>query len=775
MAKLQDSWRGGGTGRGAYTLTPRAITDVPLTIDLLSGQTADGFRVRNSSGTVLFSIDPSGNVEYLGDETIADALTVTGNIIGGGTLDITGVTTLSTLDTSGNITIGGNLLVDGTSRFTGDVVANHNLTVNNTLQANGYSYFNFLWLNEQVSAPSASANRGCLYTDTGDAGTTELFYLDAAGNAVQITDAGSIEGAEVHFDDDDVLTFGNTQAAPNVSILWETADANANALLFAAPEGGATDVPVFIFADASALNVDLGLFDGTTNPTIAVLSDDHTKSGELSHDGTNFVLAASSGSLQTDLAVLSSDVTISSATPSLNFKDTNCTDSDVNAVIYAQATDTGSGTEDIDVVMQQQVNGTLVSFLSVDADGETTVGKAGQATRINGSSVYVPSGNISVGTANTDLTFTSGNTGTDMKLTLDYGLGVVITNGTQTSGVPYLLKLTPGTISGSTASTAIPNVHFDFDATNRTWATGAITTQNEFQIDAPTYNFVGASTITQANTVYIAGAPIAGANATITGAYSLNVFSGDTYLGGNLETTGAVTTTLGAAQQVYIDASTTPQTQTFGALNISLDSATASVKGIYVNSSLSADVALVAGIKSDITGLAAGGGSSNVMFAFDTLMTGSANDTSMSYSAYNVRDAVKSGGTSVMQAFTCGSNFDVAFKADSGAFIGSNNDITSTSEGVAASVTSITTNITTNGDSDLDNVTLANGTDGQIKVFAVTAVGNAADSVKITPANMIGGTQITFAANPIGLGCVMKFDSGAGGWIVVGNNGGVIA
>jgi hypothetical protein len=101
--------------------------------------------------------------------------------------------------------------------------------------------------------------------------------------------------------------------------------------------------------------------------------------------------------------------------------------------------------------------------------------------------------------------------------------------------------------------------------------------------------------------------------------------------------------------------------------------------------------------------------------------------------------------------------------------------ITSLSGGVAASILTVVTEITTNGDSDLDNVTLANGFDGQVKIFAVVAVGNAADSIKITPASMIGGTQITFSANPLGLGCQMVFDAGAAGWIVTGNNGGTVA
>ena len=101
--------------------------------------------------------------------------------------------------------------------------------------------------------------------------------------------------------------------------------------------------------------------------------------------------------------------------------------------------------------------------------------------------------------------------------------------------------------------------------------------------------------------------------------------------------------------------------------------------------------------------------------------------------------------------------------------------VTAVSAGAAVAVTARVVHITTNGDSDLDNLTLADGVDGQIMTFAVVAVGNAADSVKITPASMIGGTIITFAADPLGLGCVMQYDAGADGWTVVGNNGGTVS
>ncbi|MDD3098624.1 MAG: hypothetical protein PHU82_02275, partial [Candidatus Pacebacteria bacterium] len=69
--------------------------------------------------------------------------------------------------------------------------------------------------------------------------------------------------------DDDFAIFGGV-----AKLGWETADANANALVLALPEGGATDVPVFVIGDASILNADLGWFNGVTEPRVAVVDDD---------------------------------------------------------------------------------------------------------------------------------------------------------------------------------------------------------------------------------------------------------------------------------------------------------------------------------------------------------------------------------------------------------------------------------------------------------------------------------------------------------------------
>lgn len=100
-------------------------------------------------------------------------------------------------------------------------------------------------------------------------------------------------------------------------------------------------------------------------------------------------------------------------------------------------------------------------------------------------------------------------------------------------------------------------------------------------------------------------------------------------------------------------------------------------------------------------------------------------------------------------------------------------EITATSTGVAASLLTTSTEVTTNDDNDLDNVTLANGTSGQIKRIYCT-VSFAGDTWKITPATMLGGSIISFGDNSVGNGCELVW-ADTEGWIVIGNNGGTIS
>lgn len=108
------------------------------------------------------------------------------------------------------------------------------------------------------------------------------------------------------------------------------------------------------------------------------------------------------------------------------------------------------------------------------------------------------------------------------------------------SGARVAFTLTGAADTGITASTEQSDAYFN-GARTITFATGALTNQRSFRFAAPTLAFAGASTVTNAATVYIDRAPQVGANATITNAYALWVDAGTTRLDGTTLFNGAIT------------------------------------------------------------------------------------------------------------------------------------------------------------------------------------------------------------------------------------------
>ncbi len=124
------------------------------------------------------------------------------------------------------------------------------------------------------------------------------------------------------------------------------------------------------------------------------------------------------------------------------------------------------------------------------------------------------------------------------------GIGVAAPSSTlEISDTDRLLELTGETASSLTASTEFIDANFNL-ARTMTWATGGITNQRAIYMQAPTYAFDAASTITTAATLAISAAPTPGTNATITNNYALNVESGDVNIAsGDLDVSGTVTAT----------------------------------------------------------------------------------------------------------------------------------------------------------------------------------------------------------------------------------------
>jgi hypothetical protein len=116
---------------------------------------------------------------------------------------------------------------------------------------------------------------------------------------------------------------------------------------------------------------------------------------------------------------------------------------------------------------------------------------------------------------------------------IDYYGNTIIAPKAQTSGSPSLLALAAPAQTGLTASTEAPDVNFGLNHSVQ-FSTGALTTQRAFLIQAPTYSFVGASTLTNAATLAITAAPTAGTNATITNTYALWVQGGNSVFAGNV-------------------------------------------------------------------------------------------------------------------------------------------------------------------------------------------------------------------------------------------------
>lgn len=101
-----------------------------------------------------------------------------------------------------------------------------------------------------------------------------------------------------------------------------------------------------------------------------------------------------------------------------------------------------------------------------------------------------------------------------------------ITQVVATTGSPTAFTVTGAAHTTLTLSTEATDVNFNLARTVQ-FATGALTTQRAVRIQAPTYAFVGASTITNATTLELSP-PVAGTNATITNTSALVVNFADT-------------------------------------------------------------------------------------------------------------------------------------------------------------------------------------------------------------------------------------------------------
>jgi hypothetical protein len=370
--------------------------------------------------------------------------------------------------------------------------------------------------------------------------------------------------------------------AGQARLLWETADANANALLLQLPTGGATDVPVVIIGQAIE-NLDLTRYNAVVDPTIAIYGVGAVTTGPI------LEFRKSRGTVTSPTVCTTGD-----DLGTINF---------YGAVAAGEYALSASIRADIaGTIATTRGPGTLTFLTAVDAGGSALTAaltlSAAQGATIGGALVVTTTstfnGNLIL-PAGVDLTFT-GTTGTnDLVLPNALADALSITDGsadiavidTNTAGnlitwtaahsisgdltfaaakdivvlanTAAALELSDGTtkiLAIDTRNTVtVQNVLISQPA-SQTLPDGAasrfrlvsiaastvtlagattVTTVNQgasLWIGAPTYNqAAGATTVAQVSTVFI-GAPVAGASVTITANYMIATSVADCYLTG---------------------------------------------------------------------------------------------------------------------------------------------------------------------------------------------------------------------------------------------------
>jgi len=163
--------------------------------------------------------------------------------------------------------------------------------------------------------------------------------------------------------------------------------------------------------------------------------------------------------------------------------------------------------------------------------GTTTI-TSGTNTRVLFNNSGVVGEYTVTGTGNAVLSASPTLTGTLTAALADFA------GAARSSGVASYFRIQTPADTAQTASTESIGSQFGGNSSaatvTRQWSTGALTTQRENVFVAPTYGFVGASTLTTAATVAITNAPAAGTNATITDSYALWVQAGNVRLAGSL-------------------------------------------------------------------------------------------------------------------------------------------------------------------------------------------------------------------------------------------------
>ena len=263
------------------------------------------------NGTVGGTFDATGNstiggtLGVTGATTLSSTLGVTGNSTIGGTLGVTGATTLSsTANITGNTTVGGTLGVTGNTTLTADLTVNGNTTLGNAAT-------DTVTVNADVASdliPSAD--------DTHDLGAVGAewkdLFIDGTANVDTLVIGSSTGVTSVDTDLSSVSASDDTLASAKAIKSYVDSQVTAQDLDFQGDTGGALSIDL----DSEVLDIAGGTGIDTSGAgntlTVAIDSTVATLSGTQTL--TNKTIDSASNTLTVDL----SEATVTGTTAEFN-------------------------------------------------------------------------------------------------------------------------------------------------------------------------------------------------------------------------------------------------------------------------------------------------------------------------------------------------------------------------------------------------------------------------------------------------------------------------
>ena len=377
----------------------------------------------------------------------------------------------------------------------------------------------------------------------------------------------------------DLVVHGETRSTIGTgSAFWETADANANYWAYDLPSGGSVNVPVF-GVGIGLDGVDLGLFDGITQTTLAVLDADRDSYIALDFSADDSprirsnqdITVSGNVTFSDNITVQGTTTTINSSTtviqdPLFHLGNDNSADS-VDLGIFAEYTDsgkkfsglfrdasdsdkwklfatTGNSHEEPTTTVNTTSGFTLATLAVNELEGTITTAAQTNITSVgaldggsitsnfgaidNGSSAITTTGLISGGSLDIDSVLINGTT---IGHTDDTDLITVADGSATLAGI--LIIDGNRSVTPSDGAAIHVDTHTVTDSNTSGSGTAAKFTQVNFE--APTLAATNSSvTTSDAATLYISGAPSAGTNQTITRGWAVWVDAGNVRFDGSL-------------------------------------------------------------------------------------------------------------------------------------------------------------------------------------------------------------------------------------------------